>query len=486
MTNFKTGGPWVTRFAPSPTGTPHLGNIRTAVLNLLLARQSGGSFHLRLEDTDRERSAFAHEAAILHSLAWLGLTPDSPTRRQSLRLDLYRQAVDRLAENGRAYPCFCSEEELQRQRAEAAARNLPPRYSGACAALSAEERRARVAAGEPHVMRLRTDGKDDVVFRDLIKGDMRVPSGAFGDFVLLRSDGWPSYNLAVVVDDADMGVNLVLRGEDHLTNTARQLLLYEALGLTAPSFAHHGLLVDTDGKKLSKRTGALSVTDCIREGLEPMAVVHYLAALSGALPLKNLFASLEDMARAFNPFALGRGNAVMNMEELRSLSARYFRAADPQMQVTALDQAVATGDTWHSLDNAQRLDLVTGLRDNAQSIHELQNMLPHFTADRVRYDEEALQGLASGANVLEALFAELANIEPETSLAAQQAKDILKRTAQQSGAKGRALYHPIRLALTGSDAGPELSALLTLLSADTLRTRIRSALNILPPSKNKD
>jgi len=335
-------------------------------------------------------------------------------------------------------------------------------------------------------MRLRTDGKDDVVFRDLIKGDMRVPSGAFGDFVLLRSDGWPSYNLAVVVDDADMGVNLVLRGEDHLTNTARQLLLYEALGLTAPSFAHHGLLVDTDGKKLSKRTGALSVTDCIREGLEPMAVVHYLAALSGALPLKNLFASLEDMARAFNPFALGRGNAVMNMEELRSLSARYFRAADPQMQVAALDQAVATGDTWHSLDNAQRLDLVTGLRDNAQSIHELQNMLPHFTADRVRYDEEALQGLASGANVLEALFAELANIEPETSLAAQQAKDILKRTAQQSDAKGRALYHPIRLALTGSDAGPELSALLTLLSADTLRTRIRSALNILPPSKNKD
>jgi glutamyl/glutaminyl-tRNA synthetase len=176
----------------------------------------------------------------------------------------------------------------------------------------------------------------------------------------------------------------------------------------------------------------------------------------------------------------------MNMEELRSLSARYFRAADPQAQVAALDEAVAAGDTWHSLDNSLRLDLVTGLRDNAQSIHELRDVLPHFTVDRIRYDETALQGLVCGANVLEALFAELENIEPEARLTAQQANDILKRTGQRSGAKGRALYHPIRLGLTGSDAGPEISALFTLLNADTLRTRIRSALNILPPSKNKD
>jgi glutamyl-tRNA synthetase/nondiscriminating glutamyl-tRNA synthetase len=248
MTNFKTGGPWITRFAPSPTGTLHLGNARTAVLNCLLARQSGGKFLLRLEDTDQERSTFAAEAGILWSLAWLGLTPDEPVRHQSLRLPLYRQAVDILLGRGLAYPCFCSESELEHEREQAAARNLPPRYSGRCADLSADERTDRLARGESHVIRFRGSCDTDIRFTDLIKGEITVPGTAFGDFVLLRSNGWPSYNLAVVVDDMDMGVNLVLRGEDHLTNTARQILLYRAFERTAPAFAHHGLLVDPDGK----------------------------------------------------------------------------------------------------------------------------------------------------------------------------------------------------------------------------------------------
>jgi len=335
-------------------------------------------------------------------------------------------------------------------------------------------------------MRFRMSGHDDVDFRDLIKGDIRVPSGAFGDFVLLRSDGWPSYNLAVVVDDADMGVNLVLRGEDHLTNTARQLLLYFALKLTPPCFAHHGLLVDPEGKKLSKRTGALSVPDCIRAGLEPMAVVHYLGAMSGAVSLKKLFTSPEDMAQAFNPFALGRGNAVMNMEELRGLSARYFRAADPEAQVRALDEAIPEDDPWHGLDHVLRHDLVTGLRGNAVCLDELRRMLPDFTARDVRYDRQALESLHSASDVLESLLASLEDFAPGTRLGPETANAVLKKTSEQTGARGRALYHPIRQALTGSDFGPELSALLTLLNVDTLQTRIRAALDIFPPSKNKD
>ena len=485
MTNFKTGGPWVTRFAPSPTGVPHLGNVRTAVLNFLLARQSGGAFLLRIEDTDQERSTFAFEASILQSLAWLGLAPDQTVRHQSLRLDLYRQAVKRLADQGRAYPCFCTEAELERERAEAAANHLPPRYSGRCAALSPEERALRIARGDAHVMRFRLQGEDDIAFTDLIKGDMRIPAAAFGDFVLLRSDGWPSYNLAVVVDDADMGVTLVLRGEDHLTNTARQLLLYDALGLTPPRFAHHGLLVDTEGRKLSKRSGALGITDCLRAGLEPMAIVHYLASLSGALPTKALFASLDDMARAFNPFALGRGNAVMNPDELRALSARYFRAADPDSQVRALDATLSAADPWHELDDSLRRDLVTGLRDNAASLDELRALLPHFTAREISYGAAALAELPASRDVLQALDQTLADHDPQTRLTPGEASNALKQTAERAGVKGRALYHPIRLALTGSESGPEMAALLSLLSPAALRGRIRAALTLFP-SKPKE
>jgi glutamyl-tRNA synthetase/nondiscriminating glutamyl-tRNA synthetase len=480
MTNFKTGGPWVTRFAPSPTGEPHLGNVRTAVLNFLLARQSGGTFLLRLEDTDQERSTFGFEASILGALAWLGLTPDQPARHQSLRLHLYRQTVDRLAEADRAYPCFCSEAELERERAEAAARNLPPRYSGRCAALSADERAARIKSGEPHVMRFRLPDQADIAFTDLIKGEIRVPAGAFGDFVLLRSDGWPSYNLAVVVDDADMGVNLVLRGEDHLTNTARQLLLYAALGFTPPHFAHHGLLVDPEGKKLSKRSGAPGIRDCMRDGLDPLAVVHYLGSLSGALPTKNIFSSVQDMARAFNPFALGRGNAVMNVDELRALSARYFRAADPEDQLRALDSTLPPNDPWHELETQLRLDLVTGLRENAATLDELRSLLPHFTASEVRYTATALAEMAGGLDVLHALADALEGLDPQSRLTAKEASALLGQTATRAGAKGRALYHPIRLALTGSGSGPELSALLTLLTVGRLRERIQAAIPSFP------
>lgn len=486
MTNFKTGGPWVTRFAPSPTGVLHLGNARTAILNFLLARQSGGRFLLRLEDTDQERSTFAAEAAILWSLSWLGLAPDEPARHQSLRLPLYRQAVDRLLAEYRAYPCFCTEAELEREREAATAANLPPRYSGRCAGLCATERAERVARGEAHAVRFRLPADADASFTDLIKGPVTVPAGAFGDFVLLRSNGWPSYNLAVVVDDADMGVTLVLRGEDHLTNTARQILLYRAFGLAAPQFAHHGLLVDPDGKKLSKRSGALGIPDCIRAGLDPLAVVHYLASLSGALPTKHLFASLEDMAGAFNPFALGRGNAVMNPDEMKALSARYFRAADPALQVQALDETLPAGDAWHVMDRQLRLDLALGLRENAATLDELRALLPCFTEPDVRFDSRAIGHLADSETVLRALDEGLAAFDAQARLTPKEASAILHETAARAGVKGRALYHPIRLALTGTESGPELAALLTLLPTDNLRRRIQTALDIISPSNHKE
>ncbi|MDY0226606.1 MAG: glutamate--tRNA ligase [Desulfomicrobium apsheronum] len=486
MSNFKTGGPFVTRFAPSPTGGLHLGNVRTAILNHLLARQSGGKFLLRLEDTDQERSTFAAEAAILWSMSWLGLVPDEPVRHQSLRLHLYRRAVDGLVAEDRAYPCFCTDAELDQDRKEAAARNLPPRYSGRCARMSREERTERLNRGDAHALRFRLPEKPEVSFKDLIKGQIALPAGAFGDFVLLRSSGWPSYNLAVVVDDADMGVNLVLRGEDHLTNTARQILLYDALGLTAPAFAHHGLLMDTDGKKLSKRSGALSIPECMEMGLEPLAVVQYLASLSGALPTKNLFASLDEMARAFNPFALGRGNAVMSLDELTALSARVFRAADPAEQVRQLDETLPAESAWHEFDPQVRLHLLASLRENAANLHELRALLPLFTEKEARFTSGALTELAGSLPVLVALDQAMSTHSPDSRLDKDAAGAVLRGTGEKAGAKGRKLYHPIRLALTGSENGPELATLLTLLPAGLIRERVQTVLNIFSHCNHKE
>ncbi len=478
MSNFKTGGPWITRFAPSPTGILHLGNVRTAVLNYLLARQSGGKFLLRLEDTDQERSTFAAEAAILWSLSWLGINPAEPPRHQSLRLEKYRQAVAQLVQQNLAYPCFCTEDELEQERSAAAAQNLPPRYSGRCAHLSMAQREERIARGDAHTIRFRLPEREDICFKDLIKGEISVPVSAFGDFVLLRSSDWPSYNLAVVVDDVEMGVTLVLRGEDHLTNTARQILLYEAFGATTPSFAHHGLLVDPRGKKLSKRTGALSVPECIGEGLHPLAVVHYLASLAGALPTKSLFDSLDAMAAAFNPFALGRGNAVMNIDELRALSARYFRAIPAASLLQSMNQLLPETDPWQHMDDEIRIPLLEALRENASSSDDIRKLLPYFTQPEVPFSLAALNQLRKCLPVLKGLAIALAQTSAPY-LDKSGMDGVLRNTAEHAQVKGKELYHPIRLALTGSDSGPELSALLRLLPVEWLRSRIQAPLELL-------
>ena len=486
MKSFPTNIPWITRFAPSPTGVVHLGNLRAAVLNFFLARQSGGKFLLRLEDTDQERSTFAAEASILWSLSWLGLTPDEPVRHQSLRLSLYRNAVQEMLEADQAYPCFRSEADVEQERAIAASKGLPPRYSGRCASLDPEESARRIAQGENHVIRLRIGSSTQICFTDLIKGAVTIPSTAFGDFVLLRSNGWPSYNLAVVVDDVDMGVNLVLRGEDHLTNTARQILLYQAMNKALPAFAHHGLLVDNQGRKLSKRTGALSVVDCMDMGLEPLAVVQYLASLSGSLPSQQVFSSVEEMIHAFNPSALGRGNAVMHLEDLQNLSTRFFRLADPAVHLESLEKDIAVQSPWRNFEREHRLAILTSLRENATQVTELKKILPFFSSMDVCYSPAVLMELREHLPVLTALHHALASSPLQSCLSQDQAKMLLQQVGREAQVKGRQLYHPIRLALTGSEQGPELAALLTLLSVEQMVHRVDVLLHIFAPCNPKD
>src|SRR4051812_9640733 len=331
------------RFAPSPTGQLHVGNARTALFNWLLARGSGGTFVLRIEDTDIERSTREAEDAILRDLRWLGLDwdegPDTGgpcgPYRQSERLHLFTSYAQELLTAEAAYYCFCSVAQLEANRQAAVAAGRPSMYPGTCRSLSVEQANARIAAGERPAIRFRVPERRDVVFTDLVRGDVRFSGDVIGDPVIVRADGHPAYNFAVVVDDALMEITHVVRGEDHISNTPRQLLLYEAMGFTPPAFAHLALVLGPDHSPLSKRHGATSVAEFRGKGYLPEALVNYLA-LIGWSPRHGAPAgdgdelmSIDEMARRFSLDAVGHSAGVFDEEKLAWVNRHYLKAADP-------------------------------------------------------------------------------------------------------------------------------------------------------------
>ena len=318
------GGLVVTRFAPSPTGDLHLGNARTALFNLLLARRTGGRLLLRIEDTDSERSLEAHTQGLMADLRWLGIAWDAgPDRedergpyRQSQRAPLYAQDLAALERAGAVYPCFCTALELELSRRAQLAAGRAPRYGGACRELTAAERARRLAAGVPAALRFRVPPGERIAFVDLVHGPQSFLSDDIGDFVVRRADGTAAFFFSNAVDDARMGVTLVLRGEDHLANTPRQLLILAALGLAAPAYGHVALLVGADGAPLSKRHGAVSVRDYRERGYLPEAIVNHLFRLGHSSPLHGLL-TLTEMVHAFDPAHLGRAPARFDEQQLR-------------------------------------------------------------------------------------------------------------------------------------------------------------------------
>ena len=325
------------RFAPSPTGLLHVGNARTALFNWLMARGAGGTFVLRVEDTDVERSTRQSEAGIIEDLRWLGLDWDEGPDvggsrgpyRQSERLALYQSYADRLIRSGTAYYCFCSAEALEAERAAAIAANRAPKYPGTCRQIASAEAGARLGAGERAAVRFRVSGERDVVFADLVRGEVRVHTSIIGDPVLLRSDGTPAYNFAVVIDDALMGITHVVRGEDHVSNTPRQLLLYEALGLEPPAFAHVSLVLGPDHAPLSKRHGATSVAEFRARGYLPEALVNYLALIGWSPGGDEELLPIGELARRFSVADVGRSAGVFDPAKLAWANRHYLRLADP-------------------------------------------------------------------------------------------------------------------------------------------------------------
>jgi len=466
------------RFAPSPTGQLHVGNARTALFNWLLARGSGGTFILRIEDTDVERSTKESEAAILRDLRWLGLEWDEGPDvggargpyRQSERLHLYQAYARTLLGADAAYYCFCSTAQLDAERQDAVAAGRPAHYAGTCRRLSKAQAEARITAGERPAVRFRVPVERDVVFTDAVRGDVRFHTSVIGDPIVLRASGQPAYNFAVVVDDALMEVTDVIRGEDHISNTPRQLLLAEALGFTSPSFAHLALVMGPDHSPLSKRHGATSVAEFRSKGYLPEALVNYLA-LIGWSPREHgagraggddaELLPIEELARRFSLARVGLSAGVFDEDKLSWANRHYLKMADPA-RLAALSLPYFNDAGVRMSPDEQGLTFLASAMSMASASVDRLSDVPARLAFLFDYDAA---GALTDAHVLEEMGGAGARavagaLAEELASAPRLDRDRFRAVAAQvkarTGQKGRALFHPIRLALTGRADGPEL------------------------------
>ena len=457
------------RFAPSPTGQLHVGNARTALFNWLLARGAGGAFILRIEDTDVERSTRESEAAIVRDLRWLGLDWDEGPDiggahgpyRQSERLHLYQSYAKELLTAEAAYYCFCSTAQLDTERQEALEAGRPARYAGTCRRLSREQTASRLAAGERPAIRFRVPEGRDVVFTDAVRGDVRFQTDVIGDPVIVRGDGTPAYNFAVVIDDALMQVTHVVRGEDHISNTPRQILLYEALGFAAPIFAHLSLVMGPDHSPLSKRHGATSVAEFRGKGYLPEALVNYLALIGWSPGGGDELLPIDELARRFSLESVGHSAGVFDEEKLAWANRHYLKRADPA-RLAELSLPYFTDAGVPMTPDARGLEFLASAMSMASASVDRLNQVPARMAFLFDYDataslrDETLRAEMSdeGARAVVAALADELGTAPR--LDREKFRQIANRVRTRTSQKGKALFHPIRVALTGRAEGPEL------------------------------
>lgn len=466
-----------TRFAPSPTGSLHLGNARVAVLNWLHARRSSGSFVLRIEDTDVERNIAGADRALLADLRWLRLDWDEGPREdgselgdhgpyhQSQRMSLYAKQAAVLRATGSAYPCFCTDEALAERRESALAAGASPHYDRRCLSLSGEEVRRREQAGEPFALRFRVPTPGEVLVGDVIRGEIAFDAGSLGDFVLLRSDGRATYNFAVVVDDIAMEITDVIRGAGHLSNTPRQVLLFQAFGRPAPRFAHVPNVLGADRQILSKRHGARPLAEYRAEGYHPDGVLNYLSLLSWSSASGDEVLSPEQLRAEVELARIGSADVVFDPGKLRWLSAKHIE----RMPLEALVEAVApfVDRERFPLSDALLPVAVGAVRTHLSTFSEINDHLPTFFPGNT-----PAPAAESGQAVVAAARRKLGEIEEWNEALVGEA---IRAAGKEADARGRALYEPLRLALTGREHGPPLVAVLLVQGRDRSLTALDQA-----------
>lgn len=478
------------RFAPSPTGPLHIGGARSALFNWLFARHFNGTMVVRIEDTDLDRSTRESEEQILDSLRWLGIDwdeginvggPNAPYRQQE-RLPMYQPYIKQLLESGQAYECFCSEQELEDQRQNLLAQGQTPRYLGRCRELSSEEKAALRAQGRKPAIRFRVPEGKLLVVDDLVRGRVEFESDGIGDFIIVKSDGLPTYNFAVVLDDALMGITHVLRGEEHLSNTPRQLLIYEALGLKTPQFAHISLILGEDRSKMSKRHGATSVVQYREQGYLPEALVNFLALLGWSPEGEQEIYSIPDLIQLFSLQRVSKSPAVFNLEKLKWMNAHYIKET-PVDEITrlCLPQLQKAGLIGVELAEAEITwleQVVAAVQEKLEYLAQAPDQMKVFFGERVELDDddsEAQQvlALATSPAVIQAFLAKTKEV---AQWDASQVRQLLKEIGKKEGVKGKALYMAVRAAVSGQSHGPDLNSLLALLGPAVVAKRLEYTL----------
>jgi len=490
------------RIAPSPTGPLHIGTARTALYNFLHARHVGGTFILRLEDTDQARSSIAYEKDILDGLHWLGLTwdegpevagdaakgPHAPYRQME-RLELYAEAARRLLAEDKAYPCYCTPDELAAERARQEAAKEPPRYWGRCATLAPDERAAFEADGRRPAIRFRV-GEGTVAFDDIIRGRVEIDvANLGGDFVIVRADGSPLYHFTVVVDDAEMAITDVIRGEDHLSNTPKHILLFRALGHELPRFGHLPLILNPDRSKMSKRKSQTALSDYIAQGYIREALVNYLALLGWATGTEEEVLSLDEIVLRFDIADVHKGGAVFDRERLEWLNGQWIRRLSSEELIDRLRPFVAAEHDAGRIDRMPSDEELTALlpvvRDRLPTLGAIGDLVGFLWVDRLdvdpavlvpkRWDRDtAIEGLSAAAETIEATA--------EIAFEADELEPPLRALAEDRGWKAGDLFMAIRVAVTGRTATPPLFDTLVALGRERTLERLRAAIELLERS----
>ncbi|BER92606.1 MAG: nondiscriminating glutamyl-tRNA synthetase [Candidatus Atribacteria bacterium] len=468
-----------TRFAPSPTGVLHIGGARTAAFNWAFAKKNKGIFVLRIEDTDRDRSQRAYEEAILRDLKWLGISwdegPDINNTsfgpyRQSERMDFYKKYFDLLRARNVLYPCYCSKEELEAERRSLLRQGKPPRYSGKCFYLSEEERKEKERSGVIPSWRFRVPHGKSIVLQDLIRGEVRFQSEAIGDFIVWRSDGWPTYNFACVVDDALMKITHVIRGEEHLPNTPYQLLLYQLLDWEPPQFAHVPIILDENRSKLSKRRKSVNISELREQGFLPQAILNFLFLLGHSFPDGCELVPYQELPGLFSMERIARSSAVFDFKKLIWINASYLRMMDTEEIKTGLKELFSAEEIerWEkeaggSLRMAKILKLASEEANTLRDVGERIQKILFFKFSVTDGEEKEIVKLFCSA---------LPGLPVNCWENEEAMRNLLKEIQKESGFSAKKFFQTLRMVLMGCKEGPGLDALLVALGRDKVYEKL--------------
>jgi nondiscriminating glutamyl-tRNA synthetase len=476
------------RFAPSPTGFLHIGSVRTALYNWLFARHNKGTFVLRIEDTDEVRSTKESVEAILEGMKWLGLDWDEGPGKdgnygpyfQMERLDIYKKYADQLIKEGKAYYCYCTAEELAARREEAVKEKRPPKYDGRCRQLSEEQKKKYELEGRSKVVRFKTASSGKTKINDLIRGEIEFDNAVLDDFVLLKSNGTPIYNFANVIDDSLMKITHIIRGDDHISNTPRQVLLYEALGFNLPEFAHGPMIHGADGSRLSKRHGATSVEQYKEEGYLPEALRNYLLLLGWSTTESQQIFTLSEMIEKFSLEGCGKSPAVFDLQKLLWMNGEYIRQTNldrlVELAIPYLEKAGLINKDVHY----QELKNIIALeQQRIRLIAEIPQLVDFFLKEEVRFDEKAVDKVLKKdyvpgmLKIIREKFSQIAEADFKT----EKLETLTRQIAEELNIKTNQVFHPVRVSVSGRTVGPGLFEMLEVLGKETVLKRLEKVLN---------